>query len=425
MAGIGVSSGLLFSKSLPSLHCRCRVLTGPVSHLKLSTGGLVEELENRNRRYTIATTTILEKDSISGLKTKNFSRRNTKSSESDPQVIAKLYAIMEAVANRVEMHRNLGEQRDNWNHLVLSSINAMALAAATMAGLASSTTAAAGASLVALKLSSTMLYVAATGLLVVMNKIQPSQLAEEQRNATRLFKQIHGQIQTTLSVGKPDINDVNEAMDKVLALDKAYPLPLLGAMIEKFPSKVEPARWWPEQRRKRGFGGKIDGKNGWNRKLEEEMRQVVGVLEKKDLAEYIRLGSKALKLNKVLAISGPIITVLGALGSTFVGTTHCSWPVMMGVMAGAMATVVNSVQHGGQVGMVFEMYRGNAGFFTLIAESIMANMDEKDVERRENGEILEMKVALQLGRSRSELKHLAASSTRNSEAIEEFASKLF
>lgn len=36
---------------------------------------------------------------------------------------------------------------------------------------------------------------------------------------------------------------VNEAMNKVLAIDRAYPLPLLGVMLEKFPAKTEPAVW--------------------------------------------------------------------------------------------------------------------------------------------------------------------------------------
>ena len=76
------------------------------------------------------------------------------------------------------------------------------------------------------------------------------------------------------------------------------------------------------------------------------MRQVLGVLEKKDFAEYSRMGSKALKLNKALAISGPLLTVLGAWGSSFLCTTH-SLPVMMGVIAGSIATVVNSMEHGG------------------------------------------------------------------------------
>ncbi|KAI8000167.1 putative F-box protein [Camellia lanceoleosa] len=95
-----------------------------------------------------------------------------------------------------------------------------------------------------------------------------------------------------------------------------------------------------------------------------------------------------------------------------------------GVVGGALSTVVNAFEHGGQVGMVFEMYRSNAGFFKLMEESIESNLEE-EVERRENGEMFEMKVALQLGRSLSELKDLAASSSIKGEAMQEFASKLF
>ncbi|KAE8686381.1 putative F-box protein [Hibiscus syriacus] len=406
MAGLEVSSSRLFSKrNFPSLCYRRgivgstltapRVHLGPVCLPKLSSRDLAEEFEKRTG-YPIA-------------------RQTTKSS--DRQVIAKLYAIMEAVADRVEMHNNIGYQRDNWNRLLSTSINTMTLTGATMAGLAA-TVAAEGAPFTALKLSSVVLYVAATGLLLVMNKIQPSQLAEEQRNASRLFKQLYFQIQTTLSVGKPDTSDVNEAMEKVLALDKACPLSLMGSMLEKFPSEVEPARWWPKQRQKQVSLGE---NNGWNRKLEKEMKQIVSALKKKDSAEYIDLCNKTLKLNKMLATSGPLLTLLAALGSSCVGTTHCSWPVTIGVMAGAMAAVVNTVEHGSQVGMVVEMYRNNAGFFKLIEENIMSNMSEKDVGRRENGEILEMKVALQLGRSLSELEQLAAIA----ESSEESASKLF
>ncbi|KAG5012736.1 hypothetical protein JHK86_024997 [Glycine max] len=84
----------------------------------------------------------------------------------------------------------------------------------------------------------------ATGMLLSTNKIQPSQLAEEQRNAARLFKQLQTQIQTEIAIGNPSEGDVRDAIEKVLALDKAYPLPLLGgAMLEKFPTKFEAARW--------------------------------------------------------------------------------------------------------------------------------------------------------------------------------------
>ena len=72
--------------------------------------------------------------------------------------------------------------------------------------------------------------------------------------------------------------------------------------------------------------------------------------------------------------------------------------------------------------MVFEMYRGNAGYFRLMEESKESNLKEREVERRENGEMFEMKVALQLGRSLSDLRDLATPSSIKGVAN---ASKLF
>ncbi|KAJ0830149.1 putative petal formation-expressed [Helianthus annuus] len=335
-------------------------------------------------------------------------------------IMEKLYLILEAVSDRVEMHKNIGEQRNNWNSLLLTSINTMTLSAATMAGIASAITSVPGAPLETLKLSSSFLYLAATGMLMIMNKIQPSQLVEEQRNAARLFKQLESEIKTKIAISKPTLNDVNDAMEKVLALDRAYPLPLHGV---KFPAKVVPAVWWPE---KPTTSKRRNDKNGWSVELEEEMTEIIKVLEVKDKDEYIRLGEKALKLNKGLAIAGPLLSGLGAIGSAFLASApQSSWAMVLGVMGGAMASVVNTIQHGGQVGMVFEMYRGNAGFFKMMQESIESNLKERDVGKRENGEVFEMKVALQLGRSFSELRDFAASSSRKGKDIEEFGSKLF
>ncbi|KAE9461662.1 hypothetical protein C3L33_06433, partial [Rhododendron williamsianum] len=110
--------------------------------------GLAEELQLRNG-YKNTTTTQFEKFSPSP-------------KASDPMAIEKLYAIMEAVADRVEMHKNIGEQRNNWNNLLLTSINSITLTASLMTGVAAM--GAGGAPLVALKLSSTLLYLAATGM---------------------------------------------------------------------------------------------------------------------------------------------------------------------------------------------------------------------------------------------------------------------
>jgi hypothetical protein len=60
--------------------------------------------------------------------------------------------------------------------------------------------------------------------------------------------------------------------------------------------------------------------------------------------------------------------------------------------------------------MVFEMYRASGGFFNLLETSIESTLGEKDLEKRENGELFEIKMALQLGRSVSELRKLASKS---------------
>ncbi|KAM0055305.1 putative petal formation-expressed [Helianthus debilis subsp. tardiflorus] len=112
------------------------------------------------------------------------------------------------------------------------------------------------------------------------------------------------------------------------------------------------------------------------------MKEITKVLEVKDKDDYIRFGEKALKLNKDLAIAGPLLTGLGAVGSGILASSpRSSWAMVLGVMGGTM-------------------------------ESIEANLKERDVGKRENGEVFEMKVALQLGRSLSELRDVAASSSR-------------
>lgn len=45
-----------------------------------------------------------------------------------------IYTILEAIADTVEIHKNFGEQRDDWKRLLLNSINMITLSAATMAG---------------------------------------------------------------------------------------------------------------------------------------------------------------------------------------------------------------------------------------------------------------------------------------------------
>ena len=74
------------------------------------------------------------------------------------------------------------------------------------------------------------------------------------------------------------------------------------------------------------------------------------------------------------------------------------------------------------------MYRNCGGFFTLLEQTIQATLEEKNLDKRENGEVFEMKVAMKLGRSVSELRRLAsksASCCMKGITVDEFASKLF
>jgi len=366
-------------------------------------------------------------ESIRNLDTPNNKNKTTTTT-------TKFLAILEFVTDRIEMHHNVGEQRDNWNILLLNSITMITLSATTMSGLAA-TCPGSGAPLLALKLSSTLLFCAATGLQLVMNKIQPSQLAEEQRNATRLFKCLQTKMEGTVALGSPSEEDVNDVIERVLALDRAYPLPLLGAMIEKFPEKFEPVVWWPRPNKisqsHKGKREKMEEElmNGWSEELEMELREVVEVVKRKDFEDYERLGNMVLKMSKSLAMLGPLLMSIATIGSVFVENIGWwSWTYLVTLLAGSLGAIVNSFEHGGQVGMVFEMYRFCGGFLRLLEESVEATLEEKDMEKRENGEVFENKVAMQLGRSGFQLRELAsksASCRREGIAIDEFASKLF
>ncbi|KAM0827819.1 hypothetical protein ACQ4PT_067946 [Festuca glaucescens] len=347
--------------------------------------------------------------------------------------LEKLRAIADAAADRAEMHDIIGRQRDNWNHLLLHSTNSLTLAASAMAALAP-----AAPTMVALKASAGVLLATAAVTMAAVNKIQPSQLAEEQRNATRLWRELERNVRAELALGAPIAKaDVKEAMDRVLALDAAYPLPLLPGMLEKFPKAVEPARWWPSPRpaqakKSKSFGRRgsapVASGNGWTQDLEDEMRGLLRVIKAKDENEFLTVGKLVLNLNKGLAVAGPALAGTAAIASVFIGSGEAgTWASGAAVLGGALAAAVNTVEHGGQMGMLFELLRNCAGFYRKIQEDIEANLAEPDVDRREGGELFATKVALKLGRSLSDLKQfrkMASPSVRD-EDIKEFAGKLF
>ncbi|CAN6271992.1 unnamed protein product [Urochloa humidicola] len=360
---------------------------------------------------------------------------------SSSRAAEKLRAVAEAAADRAEMHDVIGRQRDNWNHLLLHSTNSVTLAASAMAALAPVAPTTAGA----LNASAGVLLATAAVTMAAANKIQPSQLAEEQRNATRLWRQLERHLRTAIDLKTPATitdADVEDAMDRVLALDAAYPLPLLPGMLEKFPKTLEPTRWWPRPTKRQliknnkppppaiiNGGGRRATGNGWTPELEEEMRGVVRVLRVKDEQEYIKAGNKVLAVNRVLAVAGPAMAGAGAVVAAFAGVAGeaGTWASGAAVVCGAVAAAANTVEHGWQLGMLFELCRNVAGQYRKVEEDIEACLGEDDIERRENGEVFEAKVALMLGRRTSEMKMFRemASPAVEDEDIKDFAGKLF
>ncbi|KAJ1278615.1 hypothetical protein BS78_04G092300 [Paspalum vaginatum] len=355
----------------------------------------------------------------------------------DGTAAERLRLVAEAAADRAEMHDIIGRQRDNWNHLLLHSTNSLALAASALAALAPGGAPAAA--------SAGALLATAAVTMAAVNTVQPSQLAEEQRNATRLWRQLERDARAALEhrvvVGEAD---VEAAVDRVLALDAAYPLPLLPGMLEKFPKEVEPARWWPRRRphsppaqqqqqmtmakrRSRSFGARRGG-NGWSEEVEEEMRGLLRVLRAKDEHQYLAAGKLVLRANRALAVAGPALAGAGAVAAAAASIgAGGSWASGAAVACGALAAAANTVEHGGQLGMLFELLRNCAGFYRKVQEDIEAALGEPDAERRENGDVFRTRVALLLGRSVSELRQFrrVASPSVGDDDIKDYAGKLF
>ncbi|WVZ77262.1 hypothetical protein U9M48_025149 [Paspalum notatum var. saurae] len=362
----------------------------------------------------------------------------TTTATTDSTAAERLRLVAEAAADRAEMHDIIGRQRDNWNHLLLHSTNALSLAASALAALAP-----AAAAPGAVAASAGALLATAAVTMAAVNAIQPSQLAEEQRNATRLWRQLERDVRAVHTTSCVADADVDAAMDRVLALDAAYPLPLLPGMLEKFPEQVEPARWWPRRRpqspqpqtqqmkrRSRSFGARRGGNaNGWSEEVEEEMRGLLRVLRAKDERQYLTAGALVLRANRTLAVAGPALAGAGAVAAAFMGAggEAAGWASGAAVACGALAAAANTVEHGGQLGMVFELLRNCAGFYRKIQEDVEAALGEPDVERRENGEVFRTRVALLLGRSVPELRQFrrVASPAVGDEEIKDFAGKLF
>ena len=138
--------------------------------------------------------------------------------------------------------------------------------------------------------------------------------------------------------------------------------------------------------------------NGWSPELEMEMRGILEVVKRKNIMFHKRRQNLALKITKTLAILGPLFTGIAAIGLAL-EKNGSSWAGVMAAFAKLLAGLVKPLEE-----MVVEICKNCSDY---LQDTIEATLVEKDFEKRENGEIFEIKVARKLGRSVSQLRQLA------------------
>ncbi|CAK9237434.1 unnamed protein product [Sphagnum troendelagicum] len=332
------------------------------------------------------------------------SQRNTKgwtdrNGVEDSRVVAQLRNIAFAAEDRSEMHAIIGVQRDNWNKLCHMTVNMTTIAAAMLAamnnGVAGSTSASFGMSMAAFLLNG-----GAAGFMFLASKFQPSQLAEEQRTASRFFKMLARDIETTLLID-PRLRKavhlyMHDVMDRLEALDVAFPLPLKPNGLVKFPKEVVPSV----------LGSTADlseteilanNTNGWSNAMVQDLKHTAEKLKESDIEIYLGWARNKEHDNKRLAMLAPVLAGSAALLSLL----GCCQPgIHLAALASACSIAAvfgSSFSNGGQIGMIFELYRNCAGYYEQMVQDIQSTI-RVPVCQREDGELYHQKIALKLGR---------------------------
>jgi hypothetical protein len=318
----------------------------------------------------------------------------------DSRVIAQLRNIAFAAKDRSEMHAIIGVQRDNWNKLCHMTVNMTTIAAAMLAAMNNGDVAGSTSAPFGMSMGAFLLNGGAAGFMFLASKFQPSQLAEEQRTASRFFKMLARDIETTL-LTDPRLRKavhlyMDDVMDRLEALDVAFPLPLTPNGLVKFPKEVVPSV----------LGSTEDlseteipanNTNGWSNEMVEDLKHTAKKLKESDIEIYLGWARNKERDNKRLAMLAPVLAGSAALLSLL----GSCWP---GIHLAALASVCSiaavfgsSFSNGGQIGMIFELYRNCAGYYEQMVQDIQSTI-RVPVCQREDGELYHQKIALKLGR---------------------------
>ncbi|MCO5612882.1 hypothetical protein L7F22_067154 [Adiantum nelumboides] len=325
---------------------------------------------------------------------------------------AELQLLACAASDRAEMHSILAQQRDNWNKLFQGTLTSTSLAACVLSGLATSHNAG------LCSLPALLLNAGTAAMMAVINQFQPSQLAEEQRTAARLFRKLANDIHSALQVS-PHLRQstplfFDDCKRRLHALDKAFPMPLTPGGLEKFPTKVVPPVLIEPKLSTAGDQydcHELDShvlvdcsdqysNNGWDMQLTHDLRHITTMLRHSDIPKYTGWAQNLVKANKCLAIAAPCFAASAAVLNAVAMCTTVLPTNMLGMWAATfsvLATFVGSFSNDMQLGMVFELYRNSAGYYKDVETTIEETLG-MPVKQRENGTLFRQRIAYQLGR---------------------------
>lgn len=160
-------------------------------------------------------------------------------------------------------------------------------------------------------------------------------------------------------------------------------------MLDKFPANVEPTVWRPQDQfkpKQEMFGLRKRKFNGWNGNLEEEMKEIVGLVRRKDSAEYVRLSNVVLKVNKVLGISGPLLTVWLQLALVFRGPQFSVRGVQFRVsyVESSLPQLTLKID---KLEWCLRCIEALRGFISIWKRPLNRLLEGREVHNRENGEL--------------------------------------
>ncbi|CAM6088158.1 unnamed protein product [Calypogeia fissa] len=319
----------------------------------------------------------------------------------DPRLLAQLRSLAVIADDRAEMHSAVAIQRDNWGKLIQVTVSMSMISAGILSALNTRSTT---GTMFSLSLTSALLSAGSIIFMGLQNWFQPSQLAEEQRAATRFLKNLVNEIETSLKPGGAHLKEeaklfYESKVQKLKYLDRAFPLPLFPGGLDKFPKYPGPSVLSApvDTNEPEVTPTSEDLDNGWSSSIVEDLKRTSELLKKSDIATYSGWQKNALKINKFLAISGPVLAFLSIIAN-FVGG---QWGSVVAAGCCVMAGMISSFSHDAQVGMIYEMYRDVAGTFLDMDKEIHRNL-RLPVNQREDGELFHQKIALQLGRREGE-----------------------